>query len=96
VRNISNRRIVFRSSTILIVPNQLSDDQQLESKYYQDPDVCDLSELIVVENIISGRKDIVALFWENKLGVDVEVRILPFKYLAMISTRTGQLSHRRI
>jgi hypothetical protein len=86
VRSISNCRIVVRSSTILIVPNQLSDDQQLESKYYQDPDACDLSELIVVENIVSGRKDIVTLFWENKLGVDVEVRILPFKYLAMIST----------
>ena len=45
----------------------------------QDPDACDLSELMVVENVVSGRKDIVTLFWENKLGVDVEVRILPFK-----------------
>jgi hypothetical protein len=35
--------------------------------------------MMVVENVISGRKGIVTLFWENKLGVDVEVRILPFK-----------------
>jgi hypothetical protein len=27
----------------------------------------------VAKNIISGRKDIITLFWENKLGVDVEV-----------------------
>jgi hypothetical protein len=58
--------------------NKLSDDPWLESKYYQDPDACDLSELMVVENVVSGRKDIVALFWENKLGVDVEVRV-PFQ-----------------
>lgn len=64
-------------------PNKLSDDPWLESKYYQDPDACDLSELMVVENVISGRKDIVALFWENKLGVDVEVRVLPFKQLTV-------------
>jgi len=56
------------------------DDQELESKYYTDPDACDLSELMVVENVVSGRKDIVALFWENKLGVDVDVRTLPHKY----------------
>jgi hypothetical protein len=58
---------------------QLSSDQYLENKYYEDPDGCDLSELMVVENVVSGRKDIITLFWENKLGVDVEVRILPFK-----------------
>jgi len=70
----------FEPSHILIIPtNKLSHDPWLESKYYQDPDACDLSELIVVENIVSGRKDIVTLFWENKLGIDVEVRILPFK-----------------
>ena len=34
---------------------------------------------MVVENIVSGRKDIVTLFWENKLGIDVEVCILVFK-----------------
>ena len=62
-----------------ILINKLSHDPWLESKYYQDPDACDLSELMVVENIVSGRKDIVTLFWENKLGIDVEVRILPFE-----------------
>jgi len=66
-------------SAILIIPNKLSHDPWLESKYYQDPDACDLSDMMVVENVISGRKGIVTLFWENKLGVDVEVRILPFK-----------------
>jgi hypothetical protein len=77
VCNISNHHIYV---DILIIPNnQLSRDPWLESKYYQDPDACDLSELMVVENIVSGRKDIVTLFWENKLGVDVEVRILRFK-----------------
>ena len=60
------------------IPNKISGDPWLESKYYQDTDACDLSELMVVENVVSGRKDILTLFWENKLGVDVEVRILPF------------------
>jgi hypothetical protein len=66
---------MFILSAILIIFNKLSDDPWLESKYYVDPNACDLSELTVIENVISGRKDIVALFWENKLGVDVEVRI---------------------
>ena len=43
---------------------------------YPDPD---LSEFMVVENVVSGRKDIVTLFRENKFAVDVEVRILTFK-----------------
>jgi len=30
---------------------------------------------MVVQNAVTGHKDIVTLFWENKLGVDVEVRI---------------------
>ncbi|KAF8797789.1 hypothetical protein BYT27DRAFT_7203982 [Phlegmacium glaucopus] len=53
----------------------------LETKYYADPDACDLSELMVVENVVSGHKDIVALFWENKLGVDVDdnYRIIVFE-----------------
>ena len=54
---------------------KLSDHPWLESKYYRDPDACDLSELMVVQNAVTGHKDIVTLFWENKLGVDVEVRI---------------------
>ena len=72
-------------SVIIFIHNKLSDDPWLEGTYYADPDACDLSELIVAENVVSGRKDIVALFWENKLGVDVEVRIPAFKYLAVVS-----------
>jgi len=41
---------MFIFSAILIIPNKLSDDQELESKYYVDPDACDLSELMVAEN----------------------------------------------
>ena len=40
---------------------------------------------MVVKNVVSGRKDVVTLFWENKLGVDVEVRILLFRYLILVS-----------
>ena len=69
----------------LFIPNKLSDDPWLETTYYADPDACNLSELMVAENVVSGRKDIVALFWENKLGIDVEMRITPFKYLAVVS-----------
>ena len=70
---------------ILNIHNKLSEDSELESRYYQDPNACDVSELTVVENVVSGRKDIVTLFWENKLGVDVEVRILSFKLFAVVS-----------
>ena len=69
----------------LFIPNKLSDDPWLEATYFESPDACDLSELMAAENVVSGRKDIVALFWENKLGVDVEVRIPPFKYLTVVS-----------
>ena len=73
--NFSNHHIYV---DILIIPTiKLSDGPWLENKYYQDPDACDLSELMVVENIVSGRKDIVTLFWENKLGIDVDIHILP-------------------
>jgi hypothetical protein len=51
---------------------RLSDDPWLETKYRQNPDAV-LSKFIVITNVVSGRKDIVALFWENKLGVDVDV-----------------------
>jgi len=40
---------------------------------------------MVVKNVVSGCKEIVALFQENKLGIDVEVHLLPFKYLAVVS-----------
>ena len=77
-------KLIF-SAIPIISNNQLSPDQQLENKYYEDPNGCDLSELKVVKNVISGRKDIVTLFWENKLGVDVEVCILLFKQFAVVN-----------
>jgi hypothetical protein len=42
---------------------QLSDDPWLQKKYYQDPDMYDPSELMVVINVVSCRRDIIALFW---------------------------------
>ena len=75
IHNIS--MLIFSATPI--ISNKLSDDPWLENKYYRDSDTCDISDLTVVENVISCRKDIVTLFWENKLGVDVEVRILPSK-----------------
>lgn len=53
--------------------DKLSKNRGLEARYYRDPEACDLSELMVVANVISGYEDIVALFWENKLGIDVDV-----------------------
>ena len=52
---------------------QLSDDPMLEWTYRDNPDTIDFSEFMVVTNVVSGRNDIIALFWENKLGVDVDV-----------------------
>ena len=54
---------------------QLSDDPWLDRTYIDNPDACDLSEFMVVTNTVSGRRDIVALFYENKLGIDVDVCI---------------------
>jgi len=74
---------------------ELSDDQWLENNYYQDPDACDLSELMVVENVVSGRKDIITLFWENKLGVDVEdhYRIIVFEGSESFKSGTPLKTH---
>ena len=47
----------------------------MERTYHKDPDACDVSDLMVVENVISGRKDIIALSFANKLGVDVDVGV---------------------
>ena len=55
------------------VVGQLSDEPYLDREYHDNPDACDLSEFMVVTNTVSGRQDVVALFWENKLGVDVDV-----------------------
>jgi hypothetical protein len=47
----------------------------MSHKYYDTPDACDLSEFMVVTNTVSGLRDVVALFYENKLGIDVDVRM---------------------
>ena len=52
---------------------QLSNDPSLEWTYRDEPDTIDLSEFMVITNVISARNDIIALFWQNKLGVDVDV-----------------------
>ena len=68
----------------IIYGYKLSSDQLLELKYQEDPNACDLSEFMVAENVVSGLKGIVSLFWDNKIGVDVDVGIRRFAhYLTM-------------
>ena len=46
----------------------------LNGRTYQDkPDTIDISEFMVITNVVLGCNNIIALFWENKLGVDVNV-----------------------
>jgi hypothetical protein len=59
----------------IFTPDKLSDDTWLQNEYRYNTNAIDLSEFMVVANVISGRNDLVILFWENKLGVDVDVRI---------------------
>jgi hypothetical protein len=61
------------SSYHVVVVWQLSDDPWLDRTYIDTPDACDLSEFMVVTNTVSGRRDVVVLFYENKLGIDVDV-----------------------
>jgi hypothetical protein len=70
---------------LLLSCDKLSDDEFLENKYHTDPDACDLSAFTVVTNVISGCKNLVALFWQNKLGVDVDVGIQCFNSYSTIS-----------
>ena len=51
----------------------MSDDPWLEWTYRDKPDTIDISEFMVITNVVSGRNDIITLLWENKLGVDVDV-----------------------
>jgi hypothetical protein len=68
---------------LLLSGDKLSSDQWLEYMYQDDPDACDLSEFMVAENVVSGLKDIIALFCDNKIGIDVDVGIRRFvHYLA--------------
>ena len=82
IHNIS--MLIFSATPIIFMKLCRDSDPWLENKYYDDPEACDISEFMAVENVVSGRKDIVTLFWDNKLGVDVEVRILPFRKFAMV------------
>ncbi|KIM81131.1 hypothetical protein PILCRDRAFT_89173 [Piloderma croceum F 1598] len=50
------------------VAEKLFRDTWLKNKHHEDPDSCGLSEFIVVTNAVSGRKDVVTLFWENNLA----------------------------
>lgn len=48
---------------------------------------------MVVPNTITGHKDILSLFWENKLGIDVDVCIFSlakyaFIHISNVSYRT--------
>ena len=54
---------------------QVSDDPWIARTYHDNPDACDFSKFMVVTNTVSGRQDVVALFYENKLGIDVDVCI---------------------
>ena len=79
------RSLIMTSRQLVMSGDKLSDDEFLENKYHTDPDSCDLSDLIIVENALSIRKDLAALFWENSLGVDVDVRVQSFIRYFVIS-----------
>jgi len=70
-----NRRLLFSFLFCFFFFEKLSDDTWLQNEHRYNTSAIDLSELMVVTNVISGRNDLVILFWENKLGVDVDVRI---------------------
>jgi len=57
----------------VVFAGQLSGDQRLHRAYHDNPDSCNLSEFMVATNAVSGCRDVVALFYDNKLGVDVDV-----------------------
>lgn len=61
-----------------------------------DPDACDLSEFMVATNTLSGHKDLVTLFWENKLGIDVNVCIQRFTSYSAISNVNNMQDKYRI
>ncbi|KAF8798357.1 hypothetical protein BYT27DRAFT_7123584 [Phlegmacium glaucopus] len=73
----------------------LAEDPWVERTYHDDPASCDLSEFMVVTNTISGCRDVVALFYENKLGVDVDenYRIVVFDGSENMKCRAPLKSH---
>ena len=64
---------IVRLGSYHMVAGQLSDDPWLDRTYHDNTDACDLSEFMVVANTVSGRRDVVDLFYDNKLGIDVDV-----------------------
>ncbi|EKM77133.1 hypothetical protein AGABI1DRAFT_108282 [Agaricus bisporus var. burnettii JB137-S8] len=74
---------------------KLSNERNSMGRYFAKPETCDLSELMVIENVICGRKDIIALFWENKLGVDVDDnrRIVVFEGSESLNNGTPLKTH---
>ena len=69
----------MRSNHVLIFfslgdGGQLSSNPgKLQRTYLDNTDACGLDEFMVVTNTISGRRDIVDLFYDNKIGIDVDV-----------------------
>ena len=53
--------------------------------YCKNIEALDISEFMVVNNTVSCRQDIAILFYENKLGIDVDVRKLFDHFVIMIS-----------
>jgi len=73
----------------------LTRDPWVEHKYHADPDACDFSEFMVATNAISGQKHIIALFYENKLGIDIDddYRIVCFDGLEYLEGGVPLKSH---
>ena len=59
----------------LIMWWQLSSDPWLGLEYHDNPDACDLGEFMMVTNTVSGCGDLVTLFFQNRIGIDVDVCI---------------------
>jgi hypothetical protein len=57
------------------VAGKVSDDPWIDRTYHDNPDASDIGKFMVVTNTVSGRQDVVALFFDNKLGIDVDVCI---------------------
>ena len=57
-----------------------------------DPDARNLSELMMVTNVVSGHKNVIALFWENKLGVDVDVCVTSPDILPILISITYRIT----
>ena len=59
--------------------------RELVEVYHNNIEALDISEFMVVNNTVSCRQDIAILFYENKLGIDVDVCKLFDHFAIMIS-----------